>query len=306
MNAFLEEISIDDFDLSLAGLRISKPARSTDIETQMRKHGQLQPLAVRFAEGKYQIIDGFKRYYAAMELMLKTLQCYVLKVDLQQAKVLILSYNRTAQTMEVWEEAMILVNLIKIHGLSQKSLAEITGYSRSWVCRRLSLLDKLSEKLVTEIKMGTLSSTHARALIKLPRGNQMEMADVITACKLTSRQCDILVEAFLKAKDRSEQQQLLEHPAEAFIVDEPPMLLSPLYDPKVSQSDSDLIDIASKTQAVINAMLGCLQSQQKDILKAPEKSYFITALISLKTEAIKLIKTISNLQEHKLQVKNER
>jgi len=156
MKAHLQEVTIDNFDLSLSRLRISKPDQVTDIEIQMTKQGQLQPLAVRQANGRYQIIDGFKRYYAAMEMAIKTLQCYILDVDLQQAKILALSFNRVGRSMEIWEEAMILSDLTSSHGLSQKSLAKLTGYSRSWVSRRLSLIGKLSEELITEIRMNTL------------------------------------------------------------------------------------------------------------------------------------------------------
>lgn len=40
--------------------------------------------------------------------------------------------------------------------------------------------------------MGTLLSSQARALIKLPRGNQNEVVRVILAQKLSSRQCELL------------------------------------------------------------------------------------------------------------------
>ena len=121
-----------------------------------------------------------KRFYAAEDLMMETLQCHLLEVDLQQAKVLLLSYNRPHQSMEVWEEAMVLKDLLETHELDQRRLAKLTGYSRSWVSRRLSLVDKINEEVCAEIKMGTLTSSHARALMKLPRDNQAQVARVIT------------------------------------------------------------------------------------------------------------------------------
>ncbi|GAH73073.1 unnamed protein product, partial [marine sediment metagenome] len=106
----------------------------------MRIYGQLQPVVAREYEGNYQIIDGFKRFYAAEDLMMETLQCHILKIDLSQAKVLLLSYNRPHQSMEAWEEAVVLKDLLETHGLDQQRLAKLTGYSRSWVSRRLSLI----------------------------------------------------------------------------------------------------------------------------------------------------------------------
>lgn len=116
-------------------MRIINPEHVHRIQNSMYIHGQLQPVVARLAEGQYQVIDGIKRVYAAMELVMERLQCYVLDVDLQQAKVLVLSYNRPFQSMEVWEEAMVLADLADRHGLSQQSLARLTGYSRSWVSR---------------------------------------------------------------------------------------------------------------------------------------------------------------------------
>jgi ParB family transcriptional regulator, chromosome partitioning protein len=105
--------------------------RILQVEKSMRLHGQLQPVVARVHEGGYQLIDGFKRLYSAEDLMMETLQCRVLEIDLTGAKVLLLSYNRTHQTMEAWEEAMVLQDLQKTHSMDQRSLSQLTGYSRS-------------------------------------------------------------------------------------------------------------------------------------------------------------------------------
>ena len=41
--------------------------------------------------------------------------------------------------------------------------------------------------------MGALTSSHARALTKLPRGNQGEVARVIASYRLSSRQSELVV-----------------------------------------------------------------------------------------------------------------
>ncbi|GAI79044.1 unnamed protein product [marine sediment metagenome] len=213
MSPRIEDIPLEEFDLSLAGMRIMNPDLVSRVQDSMWLHGQLQPVVAREHEGKYQILDGFKRVYVAMDLMIKTLQCQVLDIDLQQAKLLILSYNRPHQSMEVWEEAMVLEDLLKTHDLSQQSLSTLTGYSRSWVSRRLSLIGKIDEEVASEIRMGVITSSQARALIKLPRGNQIDLARVIVDLGLSSRQSDRLVDAFLKAEDEDQQRRdILNHP----------------------------------------------------------------------------------------------
>ena len=166
MNIKIEEIPIEKFDLSLSEMRVMNIARIEQVEKSMRLHGQLQPVVARINEGKPQIIDGFKRVYIAMDLMIETLQCQLLEVDEQQAKVLLLSYNRMNQSLEVWEEAMVLKDLLETHDLNQQSLSRLTGYSRSWVSRRLSLISRIDEQVASEIRMGSLSSSHGRALMR--------------------------------------------------------------------------------------------------------------------------------------------
>jgi len=99
VNIKIEDIRVEEFDLSLAGMRITNPESVTRVHDSMWLHGQLQPVVAREHEGRYQVIDGIKRVYSAVELMIKTLQCYVLDVDEKQAKLLLLSYHQSNQRM---------------------------------------------------------------------------------------------------------------------------------------------------------------------------------------------------------------
>ena len=123
-------------DLSLSGLRIMNVPRMDQIEQSMRLQGQLQPIVVRVHEGGHQVIDGFKRVYAAMDLMIPEMECYLVDVDEQEAKILLLNYNRSNQSMEVWEEAMVLKSMLEGGDLEQRHLAKLVGRSPSWVSRR--------------------------------------------------------------------------------------------------------------------------------------------------------------------------
>jgi ParB-like chromosome segregation protein Spo0J len=161
-----------------------------------------------------QLIDGFKRLYAAETLLLDSLECRLFEVDECQAKVMLLSYNRTHQSMEVWEEAMILKSLLEGGELDQRRLAKVVGHSPSWVSRRLSLISKVDEEVTADIKMGVLSSRHARALMRLPRGNQSEVARVIKQYGLSSRLSNRLVDIYLSEESEEDQRRLLENPDE--------------------------------------------------------------------------------------------
>jgi ParB family chromosome partitioning protein len=195
-------------------------SRIEQIEQSMRLHGQLQPIIVRIHNGVHQVIDGFKRVYAAMDLMIVDMKCYLVDVDDQQAKVLLLSYNRTNQSMETWEEAMVLKSMLECGDLEQRHLAKLVDRSPSWVSRRLSLISKLDEEVALEIRMGTITSSHARALLRLPRGNQVDLARVISRFHLSSRLSERLVDMWLEAEDEDEQRVILAHP-EHFLWNQP-------------------------------------------------------------------------------------
>jgi ParB family transcriptional regulator, chromosome partitioning protein len=290
----IEEISLDKFDLSLAEMRIINPEWVVRIQNSMWLHGQLQPLVARLNEGKYQVIDGIKRVHAATELMMETLQCYILDVDLRQAKLLVLSYNRPHQSMEVWEEAMVLDDLSKKHDLSQQSLSRLTGYSRSWVSRRLSLVSKIDEQIVSELKMGVLNSSHARALIKLPRGNQVEVACVITSQGLTSRQSDALVDAFLAAENQDQQRHILAHP-EVVFKDREPVVTYDVYDPRLSRYGNDLMNSVQYVLSTIRHMLWCMHDRRFGTLKETEELVISPEIEKVQGHAENLIRAITNL-----------
>jgi ParB/RepB/Spo0J family partition protein len=214
-------------------------SRIEQIERSMRLQGQLQPIIARVHEGAYQVIDGFKRVYAAMDLMIVDMKCYLVDVDDQQAKVLLLSYNRTNQSMETWEEAMVLKSMLECGDLEQRHLARLVDRSPSWVSRRLSLISKLDEEVATEIRMGTITSSHARALLRLPRGNQVAVARVISRFHLSSRLSDRLVDVWLEAEDEDEQGVILSHP-EHFLWNQPDLPEHP-YDYRLSDYGNKLM-----------------------------------------------------------------
>jgi ParB family chromosome partitioning protein len=305
MNTIIQEIPLSEFDLTLSELRVMNQGRILQIEKSMRLHGQLQPVVARVYSGGYQLIDGFKRYYAAEDLMMKTLQCHVLEIDLSQAKVLLLSYNRSNQSMEAWEEAMVLRDLQQIHSLDQRSLAKLTGYSRSWVSRRLSLIEKMDEEVSSEIRMGALTGSHARSLIKLPRGNQGDVARVITTYRLTSRQSDTLVDAFLSAQDEDRQRYILSHPEWILGQDQEDEEEDP-YDVRLSSYGNDLMHSIGYVIHSVQIMLSRLDDQRRGMLEETEKMIIIPGLRQVMQYCKKLTQATGHLPIHKSTGEDER
>jgi ParB/RepB/Spo0J family partition protein len=296
VNPRIEDIRIEEFDLSLADMRITHPESVTRVHDSMWLHGQLQPVVAREHEGRYQVIDGFKRVYSAMELMIKTLQCQVLDIDLQQAKLLILSYNRPGLSLEVWEEAMILKDLLESHDVSQRQLAKLTGHSPSWVSRRLSLISKLDEEVALEIRMGSITSRHARALMRLPRGNQIDIARVITNFGLSSRLSNKLIDAYMEAEDAYQQQQILDNP-ELTLWDQPDYP-DPPYDDRLSCYGNDLMLSLVNFLRPVRSLLVQLGNPGIEGLKETEQVIIDPFLKKVSDYTYRLSRVTGQLQIH--------
>ena len=269
------------------------------IEQSMRLHGQLQPIIVRAHEEGHQVIDGFKRVYAAMDLMIVDMECYLVDVNEQEAKVLLLSYNRTNQSMEVWEEAMVLKSMLEGGDLEQRQLAKLVDRSPSWVSRRLSLISKLDEEVAAEIRMGSITSSHARALLRLPRGNQMDLARVISHFHLSSRLSERLVDAWLEAEDTDEQRVILAHP-EHFLWNQPDLPDHP-YDDRLSGYGNKLMQDVMNTWPQLDLVRITLEDGHFGDLSQSEQEIIYPMLMELNGLSEKIILLTSELQIEKLQ-----
>lgn len=297
----IKEIHISEFDLSLGQMRVMNMGRILQVEKSMRLHGQLQPVVARLHESGVQLIDGFKRLYAAETLMLDTLDCQLLKVDQDQAKVLLLSYNWSSRSLEPYEEALVLQDLLENHDMDQGHLSRLTGKSTSWVSRRLSLVGKLDDQIAADIRMGVLTSSHARALMRLPRGNQVAVARVIGLHGLTSRQSDRLVDAYLEAEDQQSQQLLLRAPEKALYKVNGNDRFEQMYDPRLSGYGNK---VAISIQTVVAGMQDLLKLLDEPRLKAlqqAEGDLLCPGIELIQDGAIAIEQAACHLQIHKTQ-----
>jgi len=297
----IKEIQTGEFDLSLGAMRIMNMSRIMQVEKSMRLHGQLQPVVGRVHEGGVQLIDGFKRLYAAETLMIESLHCHLLEVDEDQAKVLLLSYNWSNRSLEPYEEGLVLQDLLETHDMAQRELSRLTGKSTSWVSRRLSLIGKLDEEIGADIRMGVLTSSHARALIRLPRGNQLAVARVIHSYHLTSRQSDRFVDAYLAAEDQQSQHQLLDNPEKVLYRPAVNDHREGLYDPRLSSYGNQVAAAMGDIITGMRELLKLLEGPGPSIksLQQGEQELIFPAGEIIHDGALSVKQTIENLQTNK-------
>jgi ParB-like chromosome segregation protein Spo0J len=144
-----------------------------------------------------------------------TLLVRLIEVDDQRAKAAIYGLNQTGRRPSELEEAGLVQALVREDGLSQSEVAELLGRHKSWVCRRLALLEKLADDVRQELEVGLLTPTAAREIARLPAGNQSEVLDLSRREALSSDELGGVVRLLLGAVTAEQKQFVLTKPREA-------------------------------------------------------------------------------------------
>ena len=228
------------------------------MERDLATNGQLTPLVARVEPGgQPQLLDGFKRLRAARNLGWKALKVEALEATPQTALALMLSLNRRFGLTQV-EEALVVRELTR-KGLTGVEVGLLLGRHKSWVSRRLGLLERLAPELQEEMKLGLLEPGMARRLLVLPRGNQVELAAEAREARLGVRQTEQLVQLWRQAPSAEARQYVMTHPTEALAsVTSPSKQQEPARDPRLSSQGHWLQSRLRAALAALGALADAL------------------------------------------------
>ena len=140
-----------------------------ELTESIRVRGILQPLLARphpGTSGRYQIIAGERRWRAAAAAGLHEVPVLVRDMPDSEAASAALVENLQRQDLNAIEEAEGFHRLLTEFGLTKETLAQAVGKSRSHVANTLRLLN-LPLLVQTELRSGTITAGHARALLAL-------------------------------------------------------------------------------------------------------------------------------------------
>jgi ParB/RepB/Spo0J family partition protein len=194
--------------------RLADSTAEEGMARSLRRYGQLSPVVVCERDGKYELIDGFKRRAAGLLAGMPTLSVRVVAVDDCVAKAAIFGLNNTGRSTNELEEAWIVQALVREDGLSQVQAAELLGRHKSWVNRRLAMLERLCAEAKEELRLGLVSPSLARQLIRLPAGNQLGVLITARREALTAEEVQGVV-TLLRGASAEQERFVLEKPREA-------------------------------------------------------------------------------------------
>jgi len=199
----------------------------------LARWGQLAPVAACVRGEQWEVVDGFKRLAAARRLGWPTLLVGRLECGNERTvKAAVYGLNCVGRHLQELEEAWLVQALVREDGLSQVDVAELLGRHKSWVCRRLALLEKLSVAVRADLEVGLVVPSLARQLVRLPVGNQAEVLAAARREALTAGEVQRLVDLWLAAAGPGQRDYLRAQPRAALQAARARPLWQ--YDPRLS------------------------------------------------------------------------
>jgi ParB family chromosome partitioning protein len=161
----LLEVDIDLLDPTEAQPRHTfNEEKLKELAQSIKTNGVIQPLVVRRAGERFQIIAGERRWRAAALAGLKSIPCVVKDVSHESVLEISLIENIQREELNPIEEANAYRRLIEQLALTQEQVAQRVGKDRSSIANALRLL-KLPSEIQRLVEDEKISMGHARALL---------------------------------------------------------------------------------------------------------------------------------------------
>ncbi len=171
-----------------------------ELANSIRSSGVLQPILVRPAGDRYQLVAGERRWRASKRAGVDTVPAIIRDIPDAEALELALAENLLREQLNPIEVAQAYDQLQKKFHLTHEQIAERLGVNRSTVTNTLRLLslDPEVQRLVAENK---ISAGHARSLLSITsQETQKKLAKQVIEKGFSVRKLESLVASRSAAK----------------------------------------------------------------------------------------------------------
>jgi ParB family chromosome partitioning protein len=194
-------VAIDLIDANpLQPRRIFQADKLAELAQSIRANGIIQPLVVRKAEGRYQLVAGERRWRAAKLAELTQVPVVVQEIADDRLLEITLIENIQREDLNPIETAIAFQRMASELTLSAEDIGTRTGKDRSTVVNAIRLLQLPSDlqQLVAERR---LSAGHARCLLSLPTPEmQREVAERAAARGWSVRETERTTQKMLEGR----------------------------------------------------------------------------------------------------------
>ncbi len=176
-------------------------AEIKELAESIRQHGVLQPVVVRPAGDRFQLISGERRWRAATQAGWTTVPAQVRYAEDREVAELTIVENLQRVDLGPLEKAISFQNYLERFQCPQEELAKRLSIDRSTVANLIRLLE-LPEPVQRAVRAGELTAGHARAL--LPLGEEQEQIALcrrISSESLSVRATEEAVKEMIRAAD---------------------------------------------------------------------------------------------------------
>ncbi len=175
----------------------------TELTDSLKQSGLLQPILVRRkGDGIYELISGERRWRAAKEAGLETIQAVIRNCGDEESVVLALVENLQRADLNPMEIARAYHRMMNEFGLTQDIIARRVGCERSSIANIVRLI-QLPSEIQQLIESNQLSMGHAKVILGLPGQNeQLRVAQLVVSKALSVRETEKFIEVSLTGKKR--------------------------------------------------------------------------------------------------------
>lgn len=174
-----------------------------ELTDSLKQSGLLQPILVRRkGDGIYELISGERRWRAAKEAGLETIQAVIRNCGDEESVVLALVENLQRADLNPMEMARAYHRMMNEFGLTQDIIARRVGCERSSIANIVRLI-QLPLEIQQLIESSQLSMGHAKVILGLPGQNeQLRVAQLVVSKALSVRETEKFLEVSLTGKKR--------------------------------------------------------------------------------------------------------
>lgn len=201
------EVELHQLELRYERLRKRAPAAERALLGSLAEHGQQLPIVVVGEAARFIVIDGYKRVRALQRLSRDTVRATDWQVP--EIDALLLERRLRLRGEDALDQAWLLAELQERFGLSLEELGQRFERSKSWVSRRLGLIQTLPAVIHAQVRAGELAAHAAmKYLLPLARANApaaVQLATTIAPLKLSSRQVGALYDGWQAGTQRTRE-----------------------------------------------------------------------------------------------------
>ncbi len=259
----INEVDIHLLDLRYSHTRIKSEKILVTLTNSIRAYGQIVPALVVSEQDRYTLIDGYKRLAALKVCGHDCISIQIMDTEESSSLVLLLAQNNEYK-LEAIEQAALIQELRERFRFSFSEIGERLGRSKSWVKRRLDLVESLPDEVHQAVMTGKLSSWAAsRILVPLARANEedcLKLTSKIIDNPLSTRELVNLYKHYGKSNRKVRDR----------IIDDPALFIKTLQEENDKKSGTQLNEGPEgkwfKNISIVCHMLKRLKTTSQDVL----------------------------------------